>query len=50
MQWKERAVVETARLLRLALSSGRHTVRLCVLLVTAAGAGALILWIWGMAR
>jgi hypothetical protein len=27
MQWKERAVVEIARLLRLAMSSGRHTAR-----------------------
>jgi hypothetical protein len=50
MQWKERAVAEIACLLRFAISDGRHTARLCALLVTAAGAVALILWIRGMAR
>lgn len=50
MQWKERAVVETARLLRLAMSSGRHTLRFCALLMTAAVAVALILWIRGVAK
>jgi hypothetical protein len=50
MQWKERAVVEIARLLRLAMSSGGHTARFCILLMTAAAAVALILWIRGMVR
>jgi hypothetical protein len=50
MQWEERAVVETARLLRLVLSSGKHTARFCILLVTAAAAVALILWIRGIAH
>jgi hypothetical protein len=49
MQWKERAVVEIARLLRLAISDGKYTVRFCALLMTAALAAALILWIRGMA-
>jgi hypothetical protein len=48
MQWKERAIVETARLLRLAMSSGRHTFRFCMLLITTSAAVALILWIRGM--
>ena len=49
MQWKERAVVEIARLLRYVISDGKYTARFCILLITAAGAIALILWIRGMA-
>jgi hypothetical protein len=50
MQWKERAVVEIARLLRFAISDGKRTARLCALLITAAVTVALILWTQGMAR
>jgi hypothetical protein len=48
MQWKERAVVKIARLLRIVISGGKYTTRFCVLLITAAGAIALVLWIRGM--
>lgn len=48
MQWKERAVMEIARLLRFVISDRKYTTRFCVLLITAAGCITLIIWIRGM--
>lgn len=48
MQWKEWAVVEVARTVRLATSSERHLLRPCVLLATAGIVIALTLWSRGL--